>query len=260
MNQYAVITGASKGIGKSIAIELAKKGYNLILVARSADLLMEVAKNLEDRFHVKVETLALDLSSPNAACQVTSFCESKSLPITILVNNAGYGIFGNFDTTRLDEQMDMLNLNVIALVSLSHLFIPILKKHEKSYILNIASTAAYQTVPNLNTYSASKAFVLSFSRGLSFELKSMGISVTCLCPGSTKTDFMDRAGMKNPKILSTAEKLGMTSEDVAREGIKAMFEGKPEFIPGFVNWLGAFGNRFMSKGIVEKIAASLYQE
>ncbi len=260
MNQYALITGASKGIGKAFAEELAKKGFNLLLIARSKDLLEEVGKDLENRFHIKVEIFPMDLSNPKAPLEIFSFCQSRNLPVSILINNAGYGIFGEFETTRLDQQLDMLNLNILTLVSLSHLFIPVLKKQEKSYIMNIGSTAAYQTVPHLNTYSASKAFVLSFSRGLSYELKGSGISVTCLCPGSTKTDFMNRAGMKNPKIISTAEKLGMTSEEVAKDGLKAMFEGNPEYIPGFVNWLGAFGNRFMPKSLVEKIAAGLYKD
>lgn len=260
MKDYALITGASKGIGKCFSLELAKKGYNLVLVARSASLLEELALQIKRDYSIGVETLALDLSDQESPQKVFTFCESKNLSVSILINNAGFGLFGTFESIPLEETVNMLELNILTLVSLSHLFIPTLKNQEKSYILNIASTAAYQSVPLLNAYSASKAFVLSFSRALAYELRKSTIKVCCLCPGSTKTDFMDRAGMENPKILATAEKLGMTPETVASMGLKAMFNGNPEFIAGFGNWITAFANRLLPKIVVERIAESLYQD
>jgi len=260
MKTFALVTGASKGIGKCFAMELAKRGYNLVLVARSASLLENLKSTIENDFKVEVYWLDLDLSELNAPKKLLEFCQNHKIPVSILINNAGYGLFGDFQESDLDKEMNMLDLNIGSLVRLSHLFIPELKKNEKAYILNIASTAAYQTVPQLNAYSASKAFVLSFSRGLSFELKNTSISVTCLSPGSTKTDFMERAEMKNPKILATAEKLGMNPEDVAKIGLDAMFKGIPEIIPGLINWVGAFLTRLIPKILTEKIAASLYKE
>jgi len=260
MKDFALITGASKGIGKCFAQELASKGYNLVLVARSASLIEELAIELKNKYSIQVEFLSSDLSDPSSPEKVLSFCESKSLPVSILINNAGYGLFGEFESISLDSTLNMLRLNMLTLVSLCHLFIPYIKKQEKGYILNVASTAAYQSVPLLNAYSASKAFVLSFSRALSFELKNSTIHVSCLCPGSTKTDFMDRAGMENPKILATAEKLGMSAVSVAQQGLSAMFKGVPEYIPGFGNWIGAFASRFLPKILVERIAASLYKD
>jgi len=260
MKEFALITGASKGIGKCFAAELASMGYNLILVARSESELNTLAEELRQKFTIKAEVLALDLSASDSACKLYSFTESRGWPISILINNAGYGIFGNFETSDLDANIKMLQVNMLTLSNLCHLYIPILKKQTKGYILNVASTAAYQSVPQLNNYSASKAYVLSFSRGLAYELKDSSIQVTCLCPGSTKTDFMDRAGMTNPKIVATAEKLGMTAQEVAKDGLKAMFKGTKEYIPGFGNWIGAFANRLLPKSMVENIAAGLYKE
>jgi short-subunit dehydrogenase len=260
MQNYALITGASKGIGKCFAEILAKKGYNLVLIARSENELKEVQTNLIQQYSTKVEILSLDLSSVSSVDIIFNFCESNSLPIEILINNAGYGIFGSFEKSDLAEQEKMLRLNMISLVALTHKFIGILKKQIKSYILNVASTAAYQPVPELSTYSASKSFVLSFSRAIAFELKGSSLSVSCLCPGSTKTNFMERAGMKNPKIIATSEKLGMSAELVAEQGIKEMFKGNPEFIPGLVNKISSFFVGFIPKSLVVKIASSIYQE
>ncbi len=260
LSNYALITGASKGIGRSFAENLAQKGYNLVLVARSENLLIEIANELINRYKIQVETVSLDLSEKGSPQKILEFCQEKNLTVNILINNAGYGLFGLFEVGNITHQINMLHLNMIALTELSYLFIPLLKTQKKSYVLNVASTAAYQSVPSLNAYSASKAYVLSFSRGLAFELKETCISVTCLCPGSTKTDFMNRAEMKNPKILATAEKLGMSADDVAKQGIEAMFKGVIEYIPGFINWIGAFSIRFLPKILVEKIAAGLYKD
>ncbi len=260
MTSYAIVTGASKGIGKSFSEILASKGYNLVLIARSESLLKDLSQELEKKYSIKTETIGIDLSEKESPQKVFDYCQNRNLPIDILINNAGYGLFGRFDSSILDNQLNMLNLNILSLVALTHLFIPLLKKQGKAYILNVASTAAYQAVPELSTYSASKAFVLSFSRAIAFELKNTDISVTCLSPGSTNTSFMDRAGMTNPKILATAAKLGMNADEVAKQGLEAMFKGEAEYIPGFVNTLGATLNRFFPKKFVENIAASLYKE
>jgi short-subunit dehydrogenase len=150
----------------------------------------------------------------------------------------------------------MISLNVNTLAGLSHRMIPYLRKKTPSYILNVASTAAYQAVPTMTTYAATKAFVVLFSRGLRWELKGSGISVSCLSPGATSTGFIDRAGME--VLKERAEKFSMTPEAVARIAIRELFNGKAEIIPGFVNWISVKFTYFLPKYIVEKIAAGLY--
>ena len=255
---YALITGASKGLGHSIAVELAKQHYNLLLVARSEAVLQELSISLAKEYGVKVAYLAIDLSTPAAPQQVESWCIQHAFPVSILINNAGYAVWGTFETKSLDDQLNMLQLNMQTVVSITHRILPILLQQPRSYIMNVASTAAYQAVPTLSLYAASKSFVLSFTRGLRLELKTKNVSVTCLSPGPINTNFLDRAGMD--AIRATAEKFGTTPDVVAKAGVKAMFKGKAEVIPGVVNVLSAGATRFVPKALVEKIAGSLYNK
>jgi len=257
---YALITGASKGIGKEIAVSLAKRKYNLLLIARSENLLSELAGELQKKYGVTVWYYAIDLSSPNAAKDIITWCQKENYDINVLVNNAGYGLHGAFETLSLDEQLNMMHLNMSACVRLTYLALPLLRQHKgKSYILNIASTSAYQAVPFLGIYSATKAFVLSFSRAIRLELKDSNISVTCLSPGAVETNFMERAGMdKVKKIAKQAAKFNMNASTVAEFGINAMLKGKAEVIPGLANKVGAYSNRLLPKSIVEGVAKGLY--
>jgi short-subunit dehydrogenase len=255
---YALITGASKGIGKAIAEELAAKKFDLLLIARSEDVLKQVAKNIADKYKVKVDFFAVDLSSLNAAKKVFDWCKEKNYNIEILANNAGYGLSGSFEKYSVDENTNMMQVNMVAPVQLCQFFLPMLKQQKKSYILNIASSAAYQAVPYLSVYSASKSFVLSYSRGLNQELKGSPVSVTAISPGSTDTDFVVRAQI-GEKGLKTAKKVNMTAEAVAKIAVKSMFAGKAEVITGFINKLGAFMVWLMPKGLVEKTAMKIYE-
>ena len=160
---YALITGASKGIGKAIAFELASKNHHLLLIARSADLLKTVAKEITDSFDVKVDYLATDLSSLAGSQQVFDWCVSNNYTVNILINNAGYGLSGAFERYSIDENLNMMQLNMNTSVQLCQQFIPMLKQQPKSYILNVASSAAYQAVPGLSLYAATKIFLLNFS-------------------------------------------------------------------------------------------------
>ena len=250
MNPYAIITGASKGIGKEIAILLAQKGYNLVLIARSATELEQLAVTLPGG----TLYFAIDLSEHGAAKKVTEFC--KDLPVSVLINNAGYGLWGDFEQSDLSQQLNMLQLNINALVELTHYLLPQLKK-QPSYILNVASTAAYQAVPTLAVYAATKAFVLSFSRALRIELKDV-VSVSCLCPGPTDTGFAHRAGMD--AIADLAEKFNMQPGEVAKIGLEGMFNKKAEIIPGLLNKLSAIGSRHLNKALIERIASGLYKK
>jgi uncharacterized protein len=258
MQPYALITGASKGLGKSMALQLAAQKIPILLVARSEHALAALAQEIRNKYQVSCEFLAIDLSITNAPSQVLEWCQTKGYAVSILINNAGYGLWGRFDALSLDAQMDMLRLNMLSLTRFTHLFLPELKRHPQSYILNVASTAAYQAVPTLSLYAASKSFVLSFSRGLAFELKGSSVSLTCLCPGPVNTFFTERAGMTEA-IKKTAEKFGMDAEAVARIGLKAMFAKKTEVIPGFTNQISAFFVPLFPKSLIERIAASVYK-
>jgi short-subunit dehydrogenase len=256
----ALITGASRGIGRALALGLAQRGYDLLLVARSADQLQELAQEVQTRYQREAQVLALDLTQPDAAAAVATW-SARQAPegLAVLVNNAGYGLWGRFEQLNLEEQLNMLQLNLNLPVQLTYALLPLLRRATKGYILNVASTAAYQAVPSLTLYAASKAFVLSFSRGLRYELKGSTISITCLSPGATATDFGNRAGM-GTELQAVANKVSMTASQVAEAGLKALFAGKAEFIPGVLNKVSAGLTSVVPKPLVEKIAAGIYEK
>lgn len=256
---YALITGSSKGIGKDMALELAQKGYNLLLIARNEDELKTAKIEIQQKFKVDVDYMTEDLSDLAAPKKVLAWVESKKYDVSILINNAGYGLWGMFEKLTFEQQQNMMILNMNTLVELTYLFLPILKKQPQSYILNVASTAAYQSVPGLGVYAATKAFVVSFSRALTFELKKTNVSVTCLSPGTTTTNFTNRAGIKASETLqATADKFSMPSEVVAKFGIDKLMAKKAEVIPGFTNIVTVWATNFLPKSIIESIAANLY--
>ncbi|MVN22766.1 SDR family NAD(P)-dependent oxidoreductase [Mucilaginibacter arboris] len=255
---YALITGASKGIGKAIAQELAAKKIDLLLIARSVEMLEQVSGELTKNHGVKTAYLAIDLSEADAAQKVFNWCSANNFSINILVNNAGYGLSGAFDKYSLPENLNMLQLNMLVPVALTQLFLPQLLLQPQAYILNTASSAAYQSVPGLSLYAASKAFLLRFSRGLHQELKYKTVSVTCVSPGATDTDFVVRAQL-GPKGLKAASQVNMTPEAVAKIAVKAMFQKKAEVITGTVNKLGAFLSWLLPKALVERTSMKIYQ-
>ncbi|MBS1556006.1 MAG: SDR family oxidoreductase [Bacteroidetes bacterium] len=255
--KFALITGASGGIGLCIARELAKRKNNLLLVARSTDKLKTICSELEKEFAIKADYLSVDLSNPLATQTVVEWLHTKSYAVDTLVNNAGYGLWGRVDATPADQLNNMMQLNMNAVVNMCHAMLPELKKQPKAYIMNIASTAAYQAVPTLATYAASKAFVVLFTRGLRRELKDSNISVTCVSPGATTTNFIDRAGMEAMK--ERAEKFSMAPEAVASIAVNGMLKGKAEVLPGFTNWFSVQLTYFVPKFIPEKIAEGLYK-
>lgn len=257
MNEYALITGASKGIGKSMALQLASTGYNLLLIARSGTELEELSIYIQNKYQVRVSYLAIDLSGNNACKEVADWCKNQTSQLSILINNAGFGLWGNFEDLVLADQLNMLQLNINAVVELTHLLLPVLKQQKQAYILNIASTAAYQALPTLAVYAATKTFILSYSRALRFELKDSPVSVSCLCPGPTDTGFASRAGMD--ALTDLANKFNTPPEEVARIGLKGMFNKKAEIIPGFLNKLSAFGANHLPKSLIERISASLFR-
>lgn len=254
---YALITGASGGIGLALARELAGRRHDLLLVARSGQTLEQLASDIRKDHGVKVHVLALDLATPDAAAAVTQWVQTSGYSVDMLINNAGFGSWGLYEDIPESEFQGMMQLNMVTLANLCRQLLPLLKKEKRSYILNVSSTAAYQAVPTLSLYAATKAFVLVLTRGLNWELKGTPVSASCLCPGPTSTGFIDRANLG--RIKERAEKFSMSAEAVARIAVNGMLAGKPEIIPGFTNWLSAKLAEIVPKGIPEGIARNLYK-
>ena len=255
---YALITGASKGIGLAIAEELARRKFDVLLVARSESLLQQETGRLSAAYGVKADYFVVDLAEINSAQRVYDWCANEGYAVQMLVNNAGYGLSGPFESHPLSQHINMLGVNNGTLVQLCHLFLPQLRQQVKAYILNISSSAAYQAVPGLSLYAASKAFVLVFSRGLRQELKRTPVSITCVCPGATDTGFIARAQI-GEKGRKAAERVNMTPANVARQSIDAMLAGKAEVVTGVVNKVGKLMAWLLPKGIVEQVAGSVYE-
>jgi len=255
---YALITGASKGIGKAMAFELAARKYNVLLVSRSENLLSDVREEIRGKYSVSVDIFPIDLSQADSAVKVREWCVSKNYNVSILVNNAGYGLWGNFENISLDDQMNMMSLNMQSLVRLSYEMLPLLRKNSSAYLLNVASTAAYQAVATLSIYAATKSFVLLFTRGLRRELFETTVSVSCVSPGATSTEFMNRAGMGD-QLKEKAKKFEMKPDDVAKIAVRGMFARKAEIIPGVTNYFAAKLASLVPKGLTETIAANIYK-
>jgi uncharacterized protein len=230
MIKNALITGATAGIGYEFAEVLAARGYSLALLARDQARLAERAATLQARHKIQVITLARDLSEPASAPDIFQDLQRRNFPVSVLINNAGCGVYGLFSETDPARELQMLQVNLVSLVQLTKLFLrPMLDRHE-GRILNVASTTAFQPGPRLALYSASKAFVHSFSCALAVELQGAGVTVTCLCPGGTRTEFQQRAGM-----LSASRP--MTARSVAEIGCAAMMKGRPLVVAGWKNKL-----------------------
>ena len=245
MNKTALITGASKGIGKELALIFAKDNINLVLVARSGEILNQFKEELESKYSISVLVIVKDLCSRNSVEELFSEIKDNNTEIDYLVNNAGFGDYGAFADTAWERYDKMIALNVTTLTHLSHLFITDWKGRKSGSILNIASTAAFQPGPMMAVYFATKSFVLSLSEAVGRELKNDNISITTLCPGPTKTNFGDESKMnasdlvKNVKIANAKE--------VAQLGYKSMMKGKTTVIHGSVNKLAPFAIRFMPR-------------
>lgn len=214
--QTALVTGASAGIGVDLAECFAKDGYDLILTARSADALLDVATRLATAHGVKATPIAGDLSIPGGGATLAKAIEERGLGVDVVVNNAGYGIAGAFDGSDRSDQLGMIDLNDRALVELTHLYWPHMLASRRGGVLNVASTASFQPGPLMAVYYASKAFVLSFSEALWKEAEGTGVHVSCLCPGPTASKFRERAGTGKTRLARTGTP--MSSAEVAQLG------------------------------------------
>ena len=237
----ALVTGASSGIGEAIARDLARRGSDLVLVARSADKLEALAEELRKTHRVTAGVIAADLTAPGAIARVVD--ETRRIGrVDVLVNNAGFATFGPFAEKDLDDEIEEIRLNVEALTDLTKRLLPDLLA-AKGKILNLGSTASFQPGPKMAVYYATKAYVLSFSEALWYELRPRGVTVTCLCPGPTRTGFQSRAGQEGARLLN----VGLLSTDasaVARAGLDALFRGKRVVVPGVMNLVGTWAGRY----------------
>jgi hypothetical protein len=246
-----LITGASGGIGYELAKLFARDHYNLVLVARSAEKLTQVATELQAH-GVSVNTIALDLAAPPAPEFLFDQLQREGVVIDILINNAGFGAFGEFAQAPESEILGQIDLNIRALTELTRLFLPAMVKRRSGRIMNVASTAAFQPGPLMAVYYATKAYVLSFSEAIANELRHSGVTVTCFCPGATHTDFAKRAGMENSRLF---KQIGaMSAEKVALDGYRAVMEGRTLAISGAQNWVVAQSNRFAPRKMVTAIS------
>lgn len=246
----ALVTGASIGIGREIAILLAQQGHDLVLVARSEGKLHELAAELKQGHGASGTVIAADLGRAGSAQALFDAVQSKGLAVDVLVNNAGFGLKGRFVKMSLAEQQEMIQLNVTTLTELCWLFGRDMAARRRGRILNVGSIASFEPGPEFAVYSATKAYVLSMSEAIDAELREQGVNVTTLCPGAVLTNFHDRASNDSKLLLATA----MQPQPVARAGLRALFAGRPVVIPGWLNWLAAFTVRLTPRRLVTKVS------
>lgn len=246
---YTLITGASSGIGKELAILAAQDGRNLVLTARNKAGLEALASDLMTQYGILTEVITSDLSENGAVDTLLEVLRRKKLSINTLINNAGFGDYGRFAVSNGEVQTRMINLNIRALTELTHALVPCMVKSGSGQIMNVASVAAFIPGPFMSVYFASKAYVLSFSEALAEELQGSGVSVTCLCPGSTKTGFGDKAHTKKNHSTQTSR---VTAEDVATFGWKALKNGKRVAVHRVSNRYLVWVIRFLPRTLVTR--------
>ena len=258
MNQWrgkwALVTGASAGIGWALAEQLAAGGTNLVLTARRRERLEELAEQLRSKHNVQVELVVTDLARPSAPDEIFAFTRGKGIAVELLVNNAGFGAYGEFARISLARQLEMIQVNICAVIHLTHLYLPAMIERRRGDILIVASTAAFQGVPYITTYAATKAFDLLFAEALAEEVRPHGVRVCALCPGSTTTEFHEVAGQPE-RTWRKREPAGK----VARVGLEALARGKSYVISGLGNFLGTHGQRLAPRRLVTRVAASLFR-
>lgn len=253
----ALVTGASSGIGLELAKLFARDGYNLVLVARSREKLAQLGKDLKEQNGVSAYIIAKDLSVPSAPDEIHDELQKHSITIDVLVNCAGLGMQGSFSEIDLATELNMLQVNIVALTKMTKLFLNDMIARRNGGVLNVASTAAFQPGPLMAVYYATKAYVLSFSEALAEELRDSGVKVTALCPGPTRTDFQSKARAEELRLLKNGV---MDAETVAKAGFKGLKRKKTVVIPGFRNRVLAFGVRLVPRDWVTKVARRMNEK
>ena len=253
----ALVTGASSGIGEALAARFAEGGFNLVLVARSADKLEALAASLASAHGVKAWAVPADLAQPGAAHKLAAACKRARRRIDVLVNNAGVLENGAFVDTTAARHQQLIDLNVGALTAMLAAFLPAMVERGEGRVLNVASIAAFQPVPSLATYAATKAYVLSLTESLSEELKGSGVTVTALCPGITETPMVQSARQANAELGKLPDFVVGSAEDVAREGYDACLRGEVIRVPGVLNQAATLAARATPKWLLRRLSGAM---
>lgn len=248
-NKWALVTGASGGVGKEIALILSEKKWNLVLVARSEDRLNQLKNEIAEKNNIDVKCLPCDLSKDNAARDVYNFCESEKIKINLLVNNAGCGLYG-FSTDLGEKVCGMLKLNILTLTQLCAIFGKDMAERKDGSILNIGSIAGNQPTPRFASYAASKSYVLNYSLALRHELSQFGVNVTCVQPGYIRTQFDNNCGIESEKYKRFSYKNGMSAQAVAKCAVKSVFAKRSYVRAGVVNKIAAFTSGLVPKNFL----------
>lgn len=251
----ALITGASSGIGEAFARRLATLGRNVLLVARSEDKLISLCNELGRISSIRAQYLVVDLSKPEAPAKLFAETEKLGLTIDLLVNNAGFGSMGDFTNIELDRQLMIIDVNIKALVELTHRFLIPMRARKQGAIINVASTAGFQPVPYMATYAATKAFVLSFSEALWEENRPHGVHVMALCPGVTDTNFFEAAKIERPPM-----RVAQSPEEVVDTALRALARGKSMVVSGWTNLMVIEAERFMPRSIVTRVTGRILRK
>jgi short-subunit dehydrogenase len=250
---WALVTGASAGIGEAIARELARRRWNLVLTARRHERLESLAEELRRAHGIATRTLAIDLAEPSAPAVMAASLSAQGIPIDLLVNNAGYGLPGFYHKTAWSDQARFLQVMLTAPCELAHRFLPRMRERRRGFVLNVASLAGLIPGSAGNTlYGAVKAFLVSFSQSLALENRDLGIKVSALCPGFTYSEFHDVSRARH-LVEQLPKWMWMSAEEVARRGLDALFAGKVVYVPGVVNRV----LRFLAKHLPDRAALAL---
>jgi len=253
--KWALVTGGSSGIGVALAKQLAAEGTHLVLAARRRERLEELARTLRQSHGIRTEVFIADLARPEAPQEIYDFTKQKGIEIDLLINNAGFGQYGELTAMEPQRLLDMVQVNCAAVVHLTRLYIADMVARQRGDVLILASTASFQAVPYITTYAATKAFDLLFAEGLAEEMKRYGIRVCALCPGSTESEFHAVAGQEKFNGRHAQE----TAEKVARAGLQALAEGKSYVISGMGNYWGAQMQRLVPRRAVVRVAAKMFR-
>jgi short-subunit dehydrogenase len=247
-----LITGASSGIGEAFARKLAAQGRNLLLVARSGDKLITLCNELGRLSSIRAQHVAMDLTEPDAPARLFAEAEKRGLVVDTLINNAGFGAFGDFAKLDLDRQLNMIDLNIKSLVELTYRFLAPMRERKQGAIINVASTAGFQPVPYMANYAATKAFVLAFTEALWDENRPYGIKVMALCPGATNTNFFEAAHSRKP-----AARVAQTPEEVVETGLSGLNRARSHIVSGWTNYLMIEAERLVPRSLIARAAGRM---
>jgi len=251
MEGYALVTGATSGIGLEIALNFARDGINLILVARTENKLIEIREKIKSEYGIEVLILAKDLTREEAPDEIYEEVEKRGIRVDFLINNAGFGSFGRLKDTDYETEKDLVKLNVLSLLQMNKLFVPLMAARHYGYVMNVASLAAFMPGPVMANYYASKAYVLSLSEAMHEELKQDGIKVTALCPGPVRTNFQERAQLQK---TDTAKSFLMEAKKVADVGYIGLFRGKAIVVPGTFEKIVPVITKLLPRCFVRKVS------